>query len=177
MPDARRLRAWGGCAAIGGGLAWAIKSMAILVTGDQPTLLFEAAPACFGLAAAALAGHIADRRTLVARTGSPLSLLAIVAGLVGLMAEALSWEPATGAGLATAGLATLSALIICGNALRRSPASRAVGLLAMTIGLTAIPALALGGALAVIDERLLELPLLALSLGWIALGISMLRHR
>ena len=41
------------------------------------------------------------------------------------------------------------------------------------MGLATIPLLILGGALEAVDERLLELPIALLGLGWVILGVAL----
>lgn len=72
------------------------------------------------------------------------------------------------------GMVTMTvALVISGLALLRSGA--AVGGSPLLLGIATIPAILVGGALSTIDERLLEVPILAIGLGWIVLGLAFLR--
>ena len=72
--------------------------------------------------------------------------------------------------LAVSSIALLLGLLTLGRD-GRWPAPLAWG-----IGLAMLPALLVGGALSAIDERLLELPLVCLGVGWMAVGWAMLRR-
>jgi len=125
-------------------------------------LLFEAAPALFGVAVGALAlgGNPRDRRRQAALLrASP----ATVAGLVTLVSEIVESVP--GPAIAAATLALIAALVLIGVASRTGPETvRGPGRVALVIGLSTLPALLVGGLLAAANERLLELPLLVLAL-------------
>jgi hypothetical protein len=162
-----RLIRIGGVAGLVGGLAWVIKGGAILVADVQPPLAFEIAPPLFGLSLLGVA-HLAlggIRRGVVVT----LAWLAVVAGLVALLGEVLDedWDAA----IAVSSLA----LLIGQLTLARS--GRAPAPLTFWIGVSTLPALAVGGALAEIDERLLEIPLVGVGLAWMLVGWATLRNR
>ncbi len=160
----------GGLSAVAAGALWGVKSLNILLTGDQPPLIFELAPPLFGLAVAALAF---DRRhESRARRALVLGCVAVVAGSAAVLSDLAGalWGPA----IALAMIAVLVGLILLGSASGRSPIG-SVEWVALAIGLVTVPALLVGGALSLIDERLLEVPLVLLAGMWIWLGGLMLR--
>ena len=161
----------GGWAALAAALLWGVKAASILLTGYQPPVVFEAAPPLFGLAVFSLALGSATRRR---RTAQVLGLVACVAGLVALASELAGevWGPA----IAGAMVAALAGLVLIGLDTRRaSGRAGTAGKLALAIGLGTMPAVLLGGLLATIDERLLEVPLLFLACLWGWLGTLLLR--
>ena len=112
--------------------------------------------------------HLALRQ--VRRTGVvALAWLAVAAGLVALMSELLDkgWD--------TSIAASSLALLIGQLTLTRSGPAPAP--LTFWIGVGTLPALAVGGALAEIDERLLEIPLVCVGLAWMRVGWVTLRNR
>jgi len=151
-----------GVAAAIGGLAWAVKAAAILATGDQPPLVFEAAPLFFGVALTALALTSAlrgGRRT----TAIALGLLTVTAGVVAGVTEAVGqvWGPA----IAASSLALIAGLLLLGRRASSVPHT-----FAWWIGVSILPALVVGGLLSAINERLLEVSILTLGLMWLWLG-------
>ena len=162
-----RLIRIGGAAGLAGGLAWVIKGVAILAVDDQPPLAFEVALPLFGLSLLGVA-HLTlqrMRRTVVVA----LAWLAVVTGLLALVSELLDkgWD----ASIAASSLA----LLIGQLTLDRS--GRAPAPLTFWIGVGTLPALAVGGVLAEIDERLLEIPLVCVGLAWMLVGWVTLRNR
>ncbi len=153
-----------GAAALLGGVAWTVKGIAILASGAQPPLLFEVAPALFGTALALLATDLERRRAPVGALGAA----AAVAGLVALATEIVGevWGPAI----------LISSVALLVGQLLIPPRGSLCHRLAFTIGAVTLPALALGGLLAERDERLLEVPLVALALMWVWLGIALLER-
>ena len=151
----------GGLAAFLGGLAWTMKGLVILMGGDQPPLLFEAAPVLFG---AGLLGVGYSTMPPGRRRASTLAFAALssVAGLVAVASELVGevW----GLALALSSLALLIGLLTLPRR-GRWPAP-----LGWWIGLFMVPGLVVGGALSRIDERLLEIPLTCLGLAWMVLG-------
>jgi hypothetical protein len=162
-----RLVRIGGAAGLAGGLAWVIKGVAILAADDQPPLVFVVALPLFGLSLLGVA-HLTllqVRRTVVAA----LACVAVVAGLVASMSELLDrgWgEPIVASSLA---------LLIGQLTLERN--GRAPAPLTFWIGVATLPALAVGGALAEFDERLLEVPVVCVGLAWMSVGWVTLRNR
>jgi hypothetical protein len=174
MRTSSAVRVVGAVAAVAGGLLWAVKSLAILATGIQPAGLFEAAPAVFGVAITALALS-GGRRHRHMRVALLLAAVATVAGLVAIVSE-IAGE-LFGLAIAIAMVAVITDLILIGTASEPAPRARRArdpSTIALVIGVATIPLIVLGGLLSPINERLLEGPLLVLSLMWIALGLAML---
>ncbi len=157
--------------ALAAALLWAIKTVSILVAGYQPPVVFEAAPALFGLTVVSLAFSYQARLTRVAQV---LGVLATVAGVLAAWSE-LTGE-VWGVALVTAMTGVLVGLILIGLAARSDtrPLGTA-GRWALIIGLGTIPGVLVGGLLAMINERLLEVPLLLIACMWARLGSLMLR--
>jgi hypothetical protein len=176
MPDAAaaepggavRLARLGGAAAFLGGLAWTVKGVVILAGGDQPPLLFELAPALFGVGLLSVAYSTMSpgrRRTVALAFGAA----ATVAGLAALVSD-LVGEVAGGA-LAISTVALLIGLLtLTRNG--RWPAP-----LAWWIGVALVPAFLVGGLLSEIDERLLEIPLICVGIAWMSVGLTGLRQQ
>ena len=162
-----RLIRIGGWAGLAGGFVWVIKGASILAADVQPPLVFEVALPLFGLSLLGVA-HLTLREMRRAAVGA-LAWLAVVAGLVALASELLDkgWDESIAA--------SSLALLIGQLALTRS--GRAPAPLAFWIGVGTLPALAVGGLLAEIDERLLEIPLVCVGLAWMVVGWVTLRQR
>lgn len=164
----------GGVFAVLGGGAWTVKGGWILATGVQPPLLFELAP---GLLALGLVGLYlrSDPASRAAAVGMVFACLALAAWVVSLGAPAGDGEFAPAMLAAT--LALLAGLVALGLATRRSSAlgPGVISSLPLWLGVLTFPALAVGGALAVLDERLLEVPVVALGLAWVVLGTAIAR--
>ena len=162
-----RLIRIGAAAGLAGGLAWVIKGVTILATGEQPPLAFELALPLFGLSllGVALLTSRGIRRTIAVG----LAWLAVVAGVMALWSELFDkgWDQSIAA--------SSLALLLGQLALPRSDGAPAA--LTFWIGVATLPALAVGGALAEIDERLLEIPLVCVGLAWMLVGWLTLRHR
>jgi hypothetical protein len=162
-----RLIRIGGAAGLAGGLAWVVKAVTILVVGEQPPLAFDLALPLFGLnlLAVALLTSRGIRRTIAVG----VAWLAVVAGVMALWSEVFDsgWDQS----IAVSSLALLLGQL----ALPRSDGAPAA--LTFWIGVATLPALAFGGALAEIDERLLEIPLVCVGLAWMLVGWVTLRHR
>lgn len=163
----------GGIAAVAAGLCWTVKAVAILATGRQPALLFELAPLLMALAILVLGRQVPP--------GKPRAICAVVATAallagVAVLAGQVMPLPTTPYGIAMAGanLLILVGLVTAGLSLRRRMGAH----LPLLLGLFTFPALVIGGLAAeLIGERALEVPLVALGLAWIALGIRLSRGR
>ena len=162
-----RLIRIGGAAGLAGGMAWVIKGGAILAADNQPPLAFGIALPLFGLSLLGVA-HLTLRGI---RRGVVVTFawLAVVTGLVALLSELLDrgWDVSIAASSLT--------LLIGQLTLARSGPAPAP--LTFWIGVGTLPALAVGGALAEIDEQLLEIPLVCVGLAWMLVGWVTLRNR
>jgi hypothetical protein len=176
----------GGVAAVIGGSMWIVKGTAILVSGEQPPVVFGAAP--FFLAV----GVFGLGRLLASRPGAPASeSLRRAAAIPTYFALALGAATAVAAVAsagddmpvlfdATLGLATLAlvlSLILLGLAARRTVRRRTVLRdLPFTLGVLFVPLILLGGVTSVVSERLLEVPVVLLGLAFVALGATLSYH-
>jgi hypothetical protein len=163
-------RFWSGIAGLGallGGVAWLVKSTWILAGRAQPFLLFEVAPLFFAVTVTSL-GLASDG------VGTHRRAAVLALGCIGAIA-------------ATVAVTTEIAGNLWGHRLpspssRWSPVSFCLTAdvaplidLAWWIGAVLLPAVLLGGALTVVDEKLLELPLAFIAALWIWLGGLLLR--
>lgn len=158
-------------AALLGGSLWILKGGVILLGYDQPPHAFEVAPLLFALATVGLARRSPPSRARLG--GVVLAAVGVVASLVAAVSS-LATGDVVGPDLLVGVLATTAALVVLGIALRRRGA--AVGRYALLLGVGTVPAVVAGGALSFVDERLLEVPIVALGLGWVALGSRMPRR-
>lgn len=176
---------WGGVAAIVGGLMWATKAAVILLGGDQPPYLFEVAPLPFGLVLLALGARLAGRGGPVARAGRVVARAVIAATVVNVLEEALTERervPAVSSAVdVIVGVGPLVGLVLLGWASRRLvPPTWPSGPLALA-ALYPLSVLVLLPMVLVVDldgpsgERLIEVPLLVIGLGWTALGAGLVR--
>jgi hypothetical protein len=156
--------------AVIGGFLWAMKSLGILVADYEPEYAFAVAPFFLGIAAMGIAAKV-DPALPRARTA--ISVLARVATLAGAAAALIyiATGDSTGFGLTimVSVLCLLAVLIYGGWLVRRWST------IPFALAATMLIGLPIGGALSEIDERLLEIPLLVVSLGWTLLALTFRR--
>lgn len=145
----------------------AVKCLAILITGDQPPLLFEISPFFLGLGVLLLAPalDLGESRKWVV---SALGLTSLLAGAAAAITE-LEGE-VFGPAIATATLAAICGAVVSGWRPRGDPRKRAL----LLVGLVVVPAMVLGGILEAISERLLEIGLLGYAATWGVAGLKLI---
>lgn len=150
-----------------GGTLIAIKCIAILLTGDQPPVLFEVSPLFLGFGML-LAASALELDRLRRRAVQVLGVVAVVAGAVSGVTELVGsvFDPAIG----IASLAAILAAVVGGWRPHGDVRKRAL----LLVGLVVIPALVVGGVLSELNERLLEIGLLGYAGVWALAGIRML---
>lgn len=158
----------GGLAAMVGGLMWVVKGGAILLTGQQPPAVFEAAMPLFAVGLLGLHARLDGRGGPLGKVGALVAYAALAAGAIVLMAPLAPFYAVAGfgpfLGLVLLGSATLQARVF--------PPPWSALPLAMGLG---GPLLILaGGGLALMSERLLEIPIMLVGLAWMLLGYSVL---
>jgi len=165
-----RWRVFSGLALLIGATLIAVKSVAILATGDQPPLLFEIAPFFFALGVLGLApalGLIGARRRVVPALGVVSLVAAAVAVITELTGEVL------GAALGVATLGAITGTLVSGWRPGGDQAKRALVLVAVAV----VPTMLVGGILEEINERLLEVGLLGYALVWAWAGQRLVARR
>jgi hypothetical protein len=158
----------GGLAAMVGGLMWIVKGGSILITGQQPPVVFEAALPLFAVGLLGLHARLEGR-------GGPLGKAGVLVAYAALAAVALVLVAPLPPLYAVAGFGPFLGLVLMGSATLQArifPPPWSALPLAMGLG---GPLLILaGGGLALINERLLEIPIVLVGLAWMLLGYSVL---
>lgn len=167
---------WCGWAAAVGGAMWAAKGLAILVTGSQPPLLFEVPLLLFPVGLLGLHARLRGQTGRLLAAGGVVSAIALVAGAAAVVMLTIDPDAdgvVPGVAIAGSALGTVAGLVLLGLVARRAEIFRPPWhRLPLLIGLS-IPILltVVGGALAAIDERLLEVPLVLVAAAWVRLGV------
>lgn len=177
------LRRCAAVAAVIGGAAWTVKAGVTLATGDEPAFAFAVGSTLFPFALLGLWSIVRRVDGRAARIGGVLAAAAAVSVVLGLLVRAVGGSAVEASEdevtvltpfVAIAGLGTFAALLALGVAVRRAGAlAPGYASLPWAMGIAAIPLLMIGGALETVSERLLELPIALLGLGWIALGTAL----
>jgi len=158
----------GGLAAMVGGLLWVVKGGAILLTGQQPPVVFEAALPLFALGLLGLHARLEGRGGPLGKAGVLVTYAALTAAVLVLVAPLPPLYVVAGfglfLGLVLIGTATLQAGVF------RPPWSA----LPLALGLGGPLLILAGGGLALMSERLLEVPIVLVGLAWMLLGYSVL---
>ena len=159
------------------------KAGAIFATGDQPPVAFEAGYMLFPFALLGLRSTLGRAGGRAAQVGGVLAAVAAVSSVLVLLVRAVGGEAVEPSKdevtlltpfVTLAGFGTLAALIALGLAARRTRAlAPGYATLPLAMGLGALPLIIVGGALESVSERLVELPIAVLGLGWIGLGIAL----
>ncbi|MBA2725005.1 MAG: hypothetical protein H0U53_03350 [Actinobacteria bacterium] len=162
----------GGICAMLGGAFWVMKSVAILLTGIQPPLVFEIAPVLFAVGLIGLHARFRGGGGLPAAIGRTLAGASGGLAVLGLVySPPNSTDESFSPAIFGAFLANIAALILLGIATRLTSAfPTRWSYLPLAMGVSTLPLMAVGGALESISERLLEIPLLVIAIAWIWAG-------
>lgn len=177
------LRRCAAAAAVIAGTAWIIKAALTLATGNEPPAAFAIGLALFPFALLGLWSLVRAVPERSAQIGGLLAAAAAISVVLATLVRAIGGaavEPsedeitALTPFIALAGFGTFAALFVLGIAVRRARALPGrYASLPWAMGLATIPLLILGGALETVNERLLELPIALLGLGWVILGVAL----
>ena len=151
-----------------GGLLWVVKGGAILLIGQQPPAVFEAAMPLFAVGLLGLHARLDGRGGPLGKAGVLVAYGALAAAAFVLMAPIAPFYVAAGfgpfLGLVLLGSATLRARVF------HPPWSA----LPLATGLGGPLLILAGGGLSLMSERLLEVPIVLVGLAWMLLGYSVL---
>lgn len=169
----RRLLLWCGISAwLGAGL-WLYKGVSILATGDQPDHAFQIAPLAFGVSVIALTYALVDdigRPRLLVTT---FAWLAVSAGATAAIAHFAGREDDFGdLGYLVNFVSTIVLFFLISGDIRRKSLLPRLSVTPTLLAWALLLVLPVGAALEGIDERLLEIPLLATAGLWVMLGVA-----
>jgi hypothetical protein len=184
MTDVEKWISWGGWAAVIGGAMWSVKAGVILLGGEQPDYLFELAPLALGIAILALHAFLNGQGGKLATAGQIVAVATILATIINGFEEALAdeeWIQALSSFVdMVAGLGPIVGLILLGLAGRDTMTGWRLGPLKLAaiyplsvmLLIPLAPFVDFDGAT---GERLIEIPILAIGVGWIMFGVEMIR--
>ena len=155
---------------------WATKGIAILLTGNQPPVLFELPLFLFPVGLLGLRRRLDGQGDRWREFGAVSTWIALAGAVATGITLGVGRDDApdvvVGVGIALTALATVVGLVLLGMAAKRAhlfPGRWRS--FALVLGLCIVPGLmVVGGTLESLHERLLEVPLVAIAFGWIALG-------
>jgi hypothetical protein len=148
-----------------------MKSLAILVVDYQPAYTFELAPFFFGVAALGVAAKVDPARSTARKATSVLAIVAVLAGAAAALLYVVTGDSG-GFGVTI----MISVLCLLGVLIYGGWLVRPWSIIPFALAATMLLGLPIGGALSEIDERLLEIPLLAVAASWILLGLIFWRN-
>ena len=158
----------GGLAAMVGGLLWIVKGGSILITGQQPPVVFEAALPLFAVGLLGLHARLEGR-------GGPLGKAVVLVAYAALAAAILTLVAPLAPFIAVAGFGPFVGLVLVGSAtLQARIFPPPWSALPLAVGLGGPILILAGGDLALMGERLLEIPIVLVGLAWMLLGYSVL---
>ena len=152
-----------------GGLLWVVKGGSILITGQQPPVIFEAAMPLFAVGLLGLHARLDGHGGRLGKAGVLVAYAALAAAATTLITPLAPF-------IIVAGFGPFLGLVLLGSATLRSRVFRppwSALPLAMGVG-GPLLILVAGGGLALISERLLEIPLMLVGIAWMLLGYSIL---
>lgn len=161
-----------------GALCLGVKATAIVLTGDQPPVLFEVAGLPLGLGLLLLGRSTMARRDGIGRrmvAALTLAWIAILAATIGTLFELFSIEivePLESILAVSSGFGPLLAALLIGLQLRvQTGSTRRIGRRALLIPIMFMPLIILGGIAGdLAGERYFELGLLAVAALWLSLA-------
>ena len=167
--SASRLARWGGLAAMLGGVMWVFKGGAIMLTGEQPPVVFEAALPLFAAGLVGLHARLGGHGGRLGKTGLLLAYAALASALVALVGLTLvpaGWVPNEDSVtllthfIVLAGFGPFVGLVLLGIVTLRVKVMPAPwSALPLVMGAGAVPLMLVGGILELVNERLFEFPI------------------
>ena len=171
----RQLLVLSGATALLGASLIGYKSLAILVTGNQPDHAFEIAPFFFGVSALALVYAVIGNMRRPRWVLLSLGWLAASAGAVAAVAHFLGKEDDFGdLGYLVNLVSTVALFFMIGRDFRRDRLLGAWSFAPTLLAWTFVLFIPIGAVLEGIDERLLEISLLGVAGAWTMLGVGTL---
>lgn len=161
---------------------WVLKGGAIMLTGEQPPILFEGALPLFAVGLVGLHARLGGRGGRLGKTGLLLAYAALASALVALVGWTLApaeWVPDEDSVtpltpfIVLAGLGPFVGLVLLGIATLQARVMPAPwSALPLVMGVGAVPLMMVGGVLELINERLFELPIVLFGFAWVLVGYS-----